>query len=94
METKRNCYDVLDEVISPDNVMNIGELIALKTVTKTGAYQSAEKPLRRACKGHQLQERARLHNYRRIRPCSICNLLSVRTLRKASYRLMLRPENG
>ncbi len=31
METKRNCYDVLDEVISPDNVMNIGELIALKT---------------------------------------------------------------
>ena len=27
METKRNCYDVLDEVISPDNVMNIGELI-------------------------------------------------------------------
>ena len=34
METKRNCYDVLDEVISPDNVMNIGELIALKTVQK------------------------------------------------------------
>ena len=34
METKRNCYDVLDEVISPDNVMNIGELIALKTVQR------------------------------------------------------------
>ena len=34
MENKRNCYDVLDEVISPDNVMNIGELIALKTVQK------------------------------------------------------------
>lgn len=34
METKRNCYDVLDEVISPDNVMNIGELIALKTLQR------------------------------------------------------------
>ena len=34
MKTKRNCYDVLDEVISPDNVMNIGELIALKTVQR------------------------------------------------------------
>ena len=34
METKRNSYDVLDEVISPDNVMKIGELIALKTVQK------------------------------------------------------------
>ena len=34
METKRNYYDVLDEVISPDNVMNIGELIALKTVQR------------------------------------------------------------
>ena len=34
METKRNCYDVLDEVISLDNVMNIGELIALKTVQR------------------------------------------------------------
>ena len=34
METKRNCYDVLDEVISSDNVMNIGELIALKTVQR------------------------------------------------------------
>ena len=34
METKRNCYDVLDEVISPDNVMQIGELIALKTVQR------------------------------------------------------------
>ena len=34
METKRNCYDVFEEKISPDNVMQIGELIALKTVQK------------------------------------------------------------
>ena len=34
METKRNCYDVFKEKISPDNVMQIGELIALKTVQK------------------------------------------------------------
>ena len=34
METKRNCYDVFEEKISPENVMRIGELIALKTVQK------------------------------------------------------------
>ena len=34
METKRSCYDVFEEKISPDNVMQIGELIALKTVQK------------------------------------------------------------
>ena len=34
METKRNCYDVFEEKISPDNVMQIGELIALKAVQK------------------------------------------------------------
>ena len=34
METKRNCYDVFEEKISPENVMQIGELIALKTVQK------------------------------------------------------------
>lgn len=34
MGTKRNCYDVFEEKISPDNVMQIGELIALKTVQK------------------------------------------------------------
>ena len=34
METKRNCYDVFEENISPDNVMEIGELVALKTVQK------------------------------------------------------------
>ena len=34
METKRNSYDVFEEKISPDNVMQIGELIALKTVQK------------------------------------------------------------
>ncbi len=32
METKRNCYDVFAEKITPSNVMQIGELIALKTV--------------------------------------------------------------
>ena len=34
METKRNCYDVFEEKITPSNVMQIGELIALKTVQK------------------------------------------------------------
>ena len=34
MGTKRNCYDVFEEKISPGNVMQIGELIALKTVQK------------------------------------------------------------
>ena len=34
METKRNCYDVLEEKITHSNVMQIGELIALKTVQK------------------------------------------------------------
>ena len=34
METKRNYYDVFEEKISLDNVMQIGELIALKTVQK------------------------------------------------------------
>ena len=34
METKRNCYDVFEEKITPSNVMQIGELIALKTVQR------------------------------------------------------------
>lgn len=34
METKRNCYDVFEEKITSSNVMQIGELIALKTVQK------------------------------------------------------------
>ena len=42
METKRNNYDVFDEVISPDNVMNIGELIALKTVQRLVLIKAPE----------------------------------------------------
>ena len=34
METKRNCYVVFEEKITHSNVMQIGELIALKTVQK------------------------------------------------------------